>query len=284
MAPKDNKGRPIIFRTSYRPSVEFPNAIVHMMILDMRSLNMKYYVGSQEPGAKVAFSSIEPKEKNRLIAITNAMWMQRHSRGAGAIFRGRPLYPMVEGMATLIIYMDGSVDIREWSSDIPVRLVQDARQLRHLIVKGGKVVKRVLKDGKMEDSEIGLGFLLANGGRDVDGRHKWFVAHRSAFGIREDGALVFVVGHHVSSRDMAKALALAGCVRGMHADANPHNIVGNIYVRDSKGKFIKKIKLSPEQSGYSLKRYDDGYTKDFFAFFLKPGAPGQTRLSKQERR
>ncbi len=280
VSPMDASGKPMIYRTSYRPSVEFPNAIVHMMVLDMRSLTMKYYVGSQEPGAKVAFSSVEPKEKERLIAITNAMWMQRHSRGAGAIFRGKQIYPMVNGMATLIIYKDGSVDIREWSPDIPARLVQDARQLRHLIVKEGMVVKRILKEGKMEDSEIGLGFLLAHGGRNVDGKHKWFVAHRSAFGIRPDGALVFAVGHHVGSKDLAKALVLAGCVRGMHGDANPHNIVGNIYLRDSNGRFVKKVKLSPEQSKYSLRRYDDGYTKDFFGFFLKPQACNKTRFSK----
>lgn len=283
VSPMDAKGRPIIYRTSYRPSVEFPNAIAHMMVMDMRSLTMKYYVGSQEPGAKVAFSSVEPKEKDRLIAITNAMWMQRHSRGAGAIFRGKQIYPMVNGMATLIIYKDGSVDIREWSSDIPARLVQDARQLRHLIVKEGMVVKRVLKDGKMEDSEIGLGFLLAHGGRNVDGKHKWFVAHRSAFGIRPDGALVFAVGHHVGSKDLAKALVLAGCERGMHGDANPHNIVGNIYLRDSNGRFVKKVKLSPEQTKYSLKRYDDGYTKDFFGFFLKPQTCLKTRLSNNRK-
>jgi hypothetical protein len=283
VSPRDENNRPVIFRTVYRPSVEFPNAVAHMMIMDMRSLTMKYYVGSQEPGAKAAFSSVTPKEKNRLVAITNAMWMQRHSRGAGAIFRGKQIYPMVPGMATLIIYKDGSVDIREWSKDIPVQLVRDARQLRHLLVKNGKVIKNILKDGRLEDSEIGLGFLLANGGRNRDGKHKWFVAHRSAFGIRPDGSLVFVVGHHVSSKDMAKALVLAGSVRGMHGDANPHNIVGNIYLRDSNGHFIKKLGLSPEQTKYSLKRYDNGYTKDFFGYFLKTRQDKRTRFSKIEK-
>jgi hypothetical protein len=205
------------------------------------------------------------------------MWMQRHSGGAGAIFRGRVLYPMVDGMATLIIYKDGSADIQEWSSDIPIGLVQDARQLRHLIVKNGMVVRTVLRKGRVEDSEIGLGFLLGGGGRDFDGQHAWFVAHRSAFGIRKDGNIVFAIGHHIGTQDLSKALVLAGCERAIHADANPHNIVGNFYLRDPAGSLVRKAKLSPEQTKYQLNRYDEGYTKDFFVFFLRTMAGSKGR-------
>lgn len=280
-SPRDPKGRPVVYRTFYRPSVDFPNAIVYMMIIDMNKAFLQYYVGSQEPGAAKAFSEVEPTLTPRVLAITNAMWQQRHSQGAGAIFRGKVIYPMVDGMATLISYKDGSVDIQEWTSDIPQDLVRDARQLRHLIVKDGMVVQTITKNGKTEDSEIGLGFLLGGGGKDVDGKQHWFVAHRSAFGIRPDGNLVFAIGHHIGSKDLAKALVLAGCSRGMHADANPANIVGNLYLRDTYGSLVTKAKLSPEQSKYTLNRYEDGYTKDFFVFFMR-GTPSaaQKALSR----
>lgn len=271
-SPRDPKGRPLIYRTFYRPSVDFPNAIVYMMIVDMSKCFLQYYVGSQEPGATKAVSEVEPNLFPRVLAVTNAMWQQRHSQGAGAIFRGQMLYPMVDGMATLISYKDGSLDIQEWSPGIPLELVRDARQLRHLIVKDGKVVQAIARKGRLEDAEIGLGFLLGGGGRDVDGKQHWFVAHRSAFGIRKDGNLVFAIGHHIGSKDLAKALVLAGAVRGMHADANPANIVGNLYIRDAYGNLVTKAKLSPEQSKYTLNRYEDGYSKDFFAFFLR-GTP-----------
>lgn len=271
-SPTDSSGRPIVYKTFYRPSVDFPNAIVYMMIIDMSKTFAQYYVGSQEPGAPMARSSVEPELRQRVLVVTNAMWMQRHSRGAGAIFRGKVIYPMTDGMATFIIYKDGSVDVREWSSEIPIHLVRDARQLRHLIVKNGMVVQSIYRRGRLEDSEIGLGFLLGGGGRDQDGKHYWFVAHRSAFGIRKDGNLVFAIGHHIGSKDLAKALVLAGCERGMHADANPDNIVGNLYIRDSQGNLLKKLKLSPEQPKYTLNRYEDRYSKDFFAFFLRDNA------------
>jgi hypothetical protein len=268
-SPRDSKGRPVIYRTFYRPSVDFPNAIVFMMIVDMSKAFMQYYVGSQEPAASKAISEVEPDLFPRVLAITNAMWQQRHSQGAGAIFRGKVLYPMVDGMATLISYKDGSVDVQEWTSDIPLDLVRDARQLRYLIVKDGMVVQNITKKGRVEDAEIGLGFLLGGGGRDVDGKQHWYVAHRSAFGVRRDGNLVFAIGHHIGSKDLAKALVLAGCERGIHADANPANIVGNLYVRDAYGNLVTKMRLSPEQSKYTLNRYEDGYSKDFFAFFLR---------------
>jgi hypothetical protein len=267
--PRDFARRPLAYTTFYRPSVQFPNAVVYMMVLDMNKLRMQYYVGSGEPAARQAVSEVEPQLRNGLVAITNAMWMQRHSKGAGAIFRGKAVYPMTDGMASLIVYKDGSVDVQEWSRDIPVDQVQDARQLRHLIVKNGQVVRTVVSKGRTVDAEIGLGFLLGRGGTDVEGEHAWYVAHRSAFGVRADGNLVFAVGHHIGTADLAKALVLAGCERGIHADANPDNIVGNLYLRDSGGNLLRKIALSPEQSKYTLKRYDDGYTKDFFGFFLR---------------
>jgi hypothetical protein len=80
---------------------------------------------------------------------------------------------------------------------------------------------------------------------------------------------------------MAKALVLAGCERGMHADANPHNILVNLYVRDASGNLITKERLSPEQSKYTLKRYDDAYTKDFFAFFFRDDAAGLLLSSRK---
>jgi len=276
-SPRDVLGEPIVYKTFYRSSVQFPNAIVYMMVIDMSKGAMRYYVGSQEPAANAALSRVEPQLLPRIMAVTNAMWMQRHSQGAGAIFRGRVLYPMVDGMATLIIFKDGSVDIQEWSSDIPQHLVIDARQLRHLIVKNGLVVRAVVRKDRLEDSEIGLGFLLGHGAKSVEGEHAWYVAHRSAFGIRDDGNLVFAIGHHVGTKDMAKALVLAGCERAIHADANPANIVGNLYLRDSTGNLLRKLRLSPEQGKYTLERYENGYTKDFFVFFSKASGSAPVR-------
>lgn len=268
--PTGPDGVPLIYKTVYRPSVEFPNSIVYMALFDMSRLKARLFIGQTEPGI-YQISDTTPRESlSRIVAITNAMWMQQHARGAGAIFRGNVIYPMVPGMATLVLYQDDSVDVLEWTNDIPVSSVKDARQLRHLILKDGKVVNQITKNGKITDSEIGLGgFLIDNDGTSTMNKEYWYLANRTAFGIRDDGNLVFAMGHHVSTKDLARALALAGCKRAIHGDANIHNIVCNFYFRDENNKIVKRDRLSPEQLQYTMKRYDQGYSKDFFAFYEK---------------
>ncbi len=285
--PTGKDGIPVVYRTIYRPSAEYPNAIVYMLALDMKQLSMRLYIGSAEPGGSSKTASVDPADKPRLVAITNALWKQKHSGEAGGIFRGTVLRNLTPGVATIVAYNDDSVDILEWNEGIPTSLVRDARQLRHLIVKDGKVVDSVMKGGKRADSEIGLGFLLSEvesnsnsywsgywggygGGEPTTSYGEgWFIATRSAFGIRKDGNLVFAVGYHISTKDLAKALVLAGCERAIHGDANPHNVVGNLYYGNSGGEIVKRVKLSPEQKTYTLDRYDRSYTSDFFGFFLK---------------
>lgn len=290
--PPGENGWPAIYRTSYRPSVKYPNAIVHMLLFDMKRVSMKLYIGSAEPGAPKGASTIESEQKPHLLAITNALWKQKHSGGAGAIFRGKVLRKMVPGMATLVIYKDGSVDVLEWNDGIPIDLISDARQLKHLIVKNGKVVTSVIKGGKESDSEIGLGYLLSEDqsggypyywggyyqrGPAVNYSGDWFIATRSAFGIRKDGNLVFAVGHHISTKDLAKAMVLAGCQRAIHGDANPHNVLGNLYFTDDQGSIRNKDKLSPEQKSYTLQRYlANGYSSDYFAFFRRTARDGSS--------
>jgi hypothetical protein len=268
--PAGPDGKPLVYKTAYRPSVDFPTSIVHMALFDISRLKPRLFIGQTEPGIYQISHSSEPESLSRIVAITNAMWMQQHARGAGAIFRGQQVYPMVPGMATLVVYKDDSVDVLEWTNEIPLSLVRDARQLRHLIVKDGKVVESIFKNGKPTDSEIGLGgFLVDNEGRSTMSNEYWFLANRTAFGIREDGNLVFAMGHHVSTKDLAKALVLAGCKRAIHGDANIHNIVCNFYFRDANNKITKRDRLSPDQLQYTMKRYDQGYSKDFFAFYEK---------------
>jgi hypothetical protein len=267
--PSGADGRPMILKTVYRPSEKFPNAVVYMAVFDMSRLTTRFFVGNTEPGIYTISGPSEHEDLSKIVAITNAMWMQQHARGAGAIFRGQVVYPMVPGMATLVVYRDDSVDVLEWSEDIPLSLVKDARQLRYLIVKGGAVVEQVAKNGKIGDSEIGLGFLIDSHGGSTMGRNHWFLANRTAFGIREDGNLIFAMGHHVGTKDLAKAMVLAGCQRAIHGDANIHNIVCNFYFRDERNRIVNREKLSPEQLKYTLKRYDNGYGKDFFAFYEK---------------
>ncbi|MFH0821622.1 MAG: hypothetical protein V2B18_02640 [Pseudomonadota bacterium] len=284
--PVGSNGWPVMFKTFYRPGVQHPNAIAHLLFIDMKQVSMRLYIGSTEPEAPENASMIEADKEPELLAVTNALWKQKHSYGAGAVYRGRLIRDLVPGMATLVTYVDDSVDVIEWNGGIPLSLVHDARQLRHLIVKDGKVVESIIKQGQRSESEIGLGFLLPEdqqsgpsnapgyGFWNPDPRmnygEDWFIATRSAFGIRRDGNLVFAMGHHISTKDLAKALVLAGCVRAIHGDANPHNVLANLYYTDGSGRIVRKEKLSPLLKDHTLRMYvKKTYTSDFYGFFKK---------------
>jgi len=278
---------PLVYRTFYRPSDNFPNAIVYMMLLNMKRISPKLYLGAAEQYRKDSASCIAPADHSRLLAVTNALWQTKHAGKGGIILDGKVLKKMEPGAAAIVVYKDDSVEVLEWSDEIPLAEVRDARQLMHLIVNDGKVVTSVAKRGALVSAEIGLGSLLNEdqpvitlppaywGGEAIQQLNTtsgdlWFLANRSAFGVRPDGNLVFAVGHHISTVDLAKALVLAGCVRGMHGDANPGNAVGCLYYTDGAGKIVNKQGLSSLQDRSTLDRYLTGsYPKDFFAFFRR---------------
>jgi len=285
--PTGESGQPIIFKTTYRPSVHYPHAIVHMFLFNMKHVSTRLCIGSAEEGGSAASAQIERQDRPNLLAVTNGLWKLKHSGGGGIIFRGKVVKKPAPGLATLVVYKDQSIDIVEWNDSIPISEISDARQLKHLIVSDGKVVESIRQGTKTADSEIGLGALLdesiplqiapadnPSGGRVMNftSGPYWFIATRSAFGIRGDGNLVFAIGHHISTKDLAKALVLAGCVRGIHADANPGNCIGTIYRMDEKGNVLSLAKLSPQQDDFTSKRYVMGPVQsDFYAFFRRLG-------------
>jgi hypothetical protein len=258
-----------------------------MLLFNMKHISPRLYLGSAEPYRKASASSIEETRQSRLLAVTNSLGQTRHAGKGGIILEGQVLKKMEQGVATIIFYKNDSVDILEWNDEIPISDIRDARQLMHLIVKDGKVVTSIVKRGQVLSAEIGLGSLLSEelpvitipaGSPEEKPTYKlnftsgdlWFLATRSAFGIRPDGDLVFAVGHHISTADLAKALVLAGCVRGIHGDANPGNCVGVLYHTDETGKIVRKVGLSPLQDKSTLNRYlNESYPKDFCAFFKR---------------
>jgi hypothetical protein len=282
--PTAEDGLPIIFKTTYRPSAQFPNAIVYMYLFKMKHISTRLYIGSTEEGGSAESAQIELQEKPNLLAFVNGLWKTKHSGGGGIIFRGKVVKKLVPGLATLVVYNNQSVDIVEWNDSLPTSEISDARQLKHLIVANGKVVETIQRGKNTVDAEIGLGSLLDESQplqpnpQDPTGAKvmnfttgpNWFLATRSAFGICDDGNLVFAIGHHISTKDLAKALALAGCVRAIHADANPGNCVGATCRMDEKGNLLGLDKLSPQQNDFVSKRYVTGpVTSDFYAFFKR---------------
>ena len=85
--PKDSHGVPIFYTTVYRPSVNFPNAVVYMMVVDLKRAFLQYYVGSQEPGG--FFGDLGG---GIATALTIDLRYERHV-DAKAFWRGRRHFP-----------------------------------------------------------------------------------------------------------------------------------------------------------------------------------------------
>src|SRR5208283_827865 len=97
--PTGESGRPIIFRTTYRPSVHYPNAIVHMFLFDMKHVAARLYIGAAEEGGSAASARIERQDRPNLLAVTNGLWKLKHSGGGGIIFRGKVVKESAPGLA-----------------------------------------------------------------------------------------------------------------------------------------------------------------------------------------
>ena len=109
--PVGPDGQPLMYRTSYRPSAEHANAIVHMLLFDMKHVSMSLFIGSSEPGGSERTSTVRREDRPNLVAVTNALWKQKHSGEGGTIFRGQVIKKLAPGLATIVSYKDGSVDI-----------------------------------------------------------------------------------------------------------------------------------------------------------------------------
>jgi hypothetical protein len=276
-----------VYRTVYRPGEKSPNAVVYMFLFNMKYLSPRLFPGTAEPRGNKPAPRLRDTPLSQVVAVTNALWQTAHAGKGGIILRGEVIKKLAPDVATIVFYNDESVDILQWNDQIPIENIRDARQLKHLIVNHGKVVTSLVKHGKPVSAEIGLGSLLNEDAPVIrvpaaspdetpttqlnfTSGDQWFIATRSAFGIRPDGNLVFAVGHHISTCDLAKALVLAGCVRALHGDANPGNCVGVLCLTDKEGNIVKRVGLSPGQDKATLDRYLKGaYPKDFFAFLRR---------------
>lgn len=91
---------------------------------------------------------------------------------------------------------------------------------------------------------------------------------RSAFGVTEDGAEVYVGGPALSVCTLGKILQDAGVVRGMELDINPAWITGT-YFHDRPGQQPQGFRLYPGQQT-SPAHYLVPSSRDWYAWLIRP--------------
>ncbi len=249
---------PILLAT-FRPDPAQPSILAYVAWIRTSSTQLALYPGYKGPGPTTlprGPMQVPQSARRRLLATFNSGFYEKDAPGG---FYVRPfLYaPFNRGLATVVAYKDGHVDVGRWSAGArPGPSVVMARQNLPLFVDHGR----------------------ANPALDVS--EKWgFTLHgvpsvwRTGLGIDRQGNLIYVAAPQQTAPSLARILVHSGAVRAMELDINPEWPIFVTYSgRGARGPalFMPNPNQIPE-------RFLSPSTKDFFAVYqrITPGNPGE---------
>jgi hypothetical protein len=199
-------GHPPVLVTTFRTEIAYPRIVAYVAWFDHTRTALAWYPGRYEPpNAPVRGPmSIPAGERWRLYATFNGGFIYADGNNGSSI-GGRKYEPLKDGLATMIAYRDGRVDVRTWhGGSVAGPQIAFARQSLPLIVDHGRL------NPALNDSSQ-WGFTLGNAVR------VW----RTGAGIDRHGNLIYAAADYQTVSTLAEILKRAGAVRAMQLDINP---------------------------------------------------------------
>jgi len=189
-----------------------------------------------------------PRERRgKLLATFNSGFKLSDSHG-GVVLDGHTYATMRDGMATLVGYSDGAVDVIDWQYGAHApSSVSFARQNLPLIVDEGRPSPN-LNNGEW-GATVGNAVLV------------W----RSGIGVDRHGNLIYAAGADQSAGSLADTLAHAGAVRAMELDINSYWVSFITYAAPG-AEDPKNLLPAMERSDTRYLEPDD---RDFFAVYSR---------------
>ena len=243
--------RPPVLITSFRPEPSYPQLVAGVAWIDHTRTSVMLYPGLQEPS--VAMPSRGPMEvprqlRSTVVATFNSGFKLSDS-GGGFAYNGHTYAPLKAGLATILRYRDGRVDVISWTGgpDVPGDVVY-ARQNLPLIVSGGRPNPN-LSDGPEWGATLGNAIQV------------W----RSAVGIDRHGNLIYAAANYQTVGSLAAIMIRAGAVRAMELDINTYWTSFITYRYPGAGdpaNLLPDMDRSPE-------RYLTPDDRDFFAVYAR---------------
>jgi hypothetical protein len=243
--------RPPVLITSYRPNPDYPRIVAGVAWIDHTRASVHLYPGLQEPA--VSMPNRGPMEvpmalRGRLVATFNSGFKLADSSG-GFAYHGHTYAPLHDGMATIVGYRSGRVDVVAWTGG-PVAGpdVVYARQDLPLIVNHGQINPN-LSDGPEWGATLGNAIFV------------W----RSAVGVDRHGNVIYAAAPDQTVASLAQIMIHAGAVRAMELDINSY-WPSFITYRFAGAK--QPANLLPDMVRSPL-RYLTPDDRDFFAVYLR---------------
>jgi hypothetical protein len=245
--------RPPVLLTTFRSDPEYPKFIAGVAWIDSSRTRLAYVPGLAEPPAPLSHrgpAEVPDSMRKRVVSTFNGGFPLETSN-AGLIYRGKVKEAMVNGIATVVEYRDGRVDIVKWESgpSAPTN-VWFAKQNLPPIIEGGQLSPK-LSDGPEWGETVNNAVRV------------W----RSGLGVDSHGNLLYAAADFQTVESLAKILQRAGAVRALELDIN-EDWTSFISYRDpgagEPANLLPEMLRPPE-------RYLTPDERDFFAVYLRPG-------------
>src|SRR5271166_6488825 len=249
-------GAPPVLVTTFRSDPEYPQMVAGVAWMDRTRTTLQLYPGRYEPpvGSFRGPMEVPAQLREGLLATFNSGFKLEDS-GGGFAALGRVYAPLRDGLATLIGYRDGSVDVRAWTGGPqPTKSVLFARQNLPLILEDGQL-NPDLSNGSLWGATLGNAVRV------------W----RSGVGVDPRGDLLYAAADDQTAESLARILQRAGAVRAMELDINSEWVTFNFYGAPGA---VDPSKLLPGMNREAT-RYLEPDDRDFFAVFARNGGQAE---------
>jgi hypothetical protein len=247
-------GRRPALVTTFRTELDYPQIVAYVAWFDHTRTALAFYPGRYEPpNAPIRGPmSVPYGQRWRLFATFNAGFTYIDGRNGSAI-NGRTYEPLKDGLATLIGYRDGRLQIKTWTGSPDVGAdIAFARQSLPPIIVNGKL-NPALNDSSQWGATLGNAVRV------------W----RTGVGIDRRGNLIFAAANDQTVVTLAQILQRAGAVQAMQFDINPEWPSLITYVH-SHGLVPTKVVPNVMQPATRYLVPDD---RDFFAVYRRLPGP-----------
>ncbi len=247
----DGGSRPPVLVTSFRPDPNYPQLVAGVAWIDSGATTTWLYPGRLEPDVTIPSrgpEEVPPRMRSRLVATFNSGFKLADSGGGFAV-GGHAYAPLKPGLATIVRYRSGQLDVISWHGGptVPANIIY-ARQNLPLIVNNGHLTPN-LNDGALWGATLGNAVQV------------W----RSAVGVDRYGNLIYAAANYQTVASLAQIMRHAGAVRAMELDINAY---WPSFITYKRSGAAGARNLLPDMIRSPL-RYLSPEDRDFFAVYLK---------------